>query len=46
MRKVAAYHLGFADSEGNPTGSGSGKALQQALALLSARAAGASPNAA
>ena len=43
VRKVAAYHLGFADAEGNPIRSGSGKALRPALALLSARAAGASP---
>jgi geranylgeranyl diphosphate synthase, type I len=40
---VAAYHLGFADAEGNPTRNVSGKALRPALALLSARAAGASP---
>ena len=43
VRKVAAYHLGFADAEGHPTGNGSGKALRPALALLSARAAGAMP---
>jgi len=43
VHKVAAYHLGFADAEGNPTGNGSGKALRPALALLSARAAGAPP---
>ena len=43
VRAVAAYHLGFADADGNPTGSGSGKALRPALALLSARAAGAPP---
>jgi geranylgeranyl diphosphate synthase, type I len=41
VRVVAAYHLGLADAEGNPTGGGSGKALRPALALLSARAAGA-----
>src|SRR5580692_11545922 len=41
VRIVAAYHLGLADAEGNPTGGGSGKALRPALALLSARAAGA-----
>src|SRR5271156_6831451 len=40
---VAAYHFGFADAEGNPTGGGSGKALRPALALLSARATGAAP---
>src|SRR5204863_8611423 len=46
VRAVAAYHLGFADAAGNPTnptGNGSGKALRPALALLSARAAGAAP---
>ena len=46
VRAVAAYHLGFADAAGNPTnptGNGSGKALRPALALLSARAAGAPP---
>ena len=43
VHKVAAYHLGFADAEGNPTGNGSGKALRPALALLSARATGVSP---
>ena len=41
VRAVAAYHLGFADAAGNPIRSGSGKALRPALALLSARAAGA-----
>ncbi|HEY6295671.1 MAG TPA: polyprenyl synthetase family protein [Streptosporangiaceae bacterium] len=43
VRAVAAYHLGFADAAGHPTGNGSGKALRPALALLSARAAGAPP---
>ena len=43
VRVVAAYHFGFADAEGNPTGGGSGKTLRPALALLSARATGASP---
>jgi geranylgeranyl diphosphate synthase, type I len=42
VRTVAAYHLGLTDAEGRPTGSG-GKALRPALALLSARAAGADP---
>jgi geranylgeranyl diphosphate synthase type I len=41
VRKVAAYHYGFADAEGNPVRKGSGKGLRPALALLSARAAGA-----
>src|ERR1700747_1134694 len=44
VRAVAAYHLGFADAAGHPTGNGSGKALRPALALLSARAAGAPPD--
>ena len=43
VRRVAAYHLGLADAEGNPTQGGSGKALRPALALLSARAAGSPP---
>ena len=43
VRAVAAYHFGFADAAGNPIRSGSGKALRPALALLSARAAGAPP---
>jgi geranylgeranyl diphosphate synthase type I len=43
VRVVAAYHLGLADAAGNPIRSGSGKALRPALALLSARAAGAPP---
>jgi geranylgeranyl diphosphate synthase, type I len=47
VRIVAAYHLGLADAEGSPVGAngrrGSGKALRPALALLSARAAGAAP---
>jgi geranylgeranyl diphosphate synthase type I len=45
IRAVAAYHLGFADAEGQPPvqPASSGKALRPALALLSARAAGAEP---
>src|ERR1700678_1397620 len=42
FRRVAAYHYGLADAEGNPVRVGSGKALRPALALLSARAAGVS----
>ncbi|GII56821.1 dimethylallyltransferase [Planotetraspora thailandica] len=38
--RVAAYHLGWADAAGRSTGNG-GKALRPALAVLSARAAGA-----
>src|ERR1700678_677497 len=43
VRRVAAYHYGLADPEGNPVRVGSGKALRPALALLSARAAGVAP---
>lgn len=39
-RHVCGYHLGFWDSEGTPI-SGTGKGIRPALALLSARAAGA-----
>jgi geranylgeranyl diphosphate synthase, type I len=45
VRTVAAYHLGLADASGTPVSSGStGKALRPALALLSVRAAGATPD--
>jgi geranylgeranyl diphosphate synthase type I len=40
-REVASYHLGWVDADGRPAVSG-GKAVRPALALLSARAAGAS----
>jgi geranylgeranyl diphosphate synthase, type I len=45
VRTVAAYHLGLADADGRPVGHGGagGKGLRHALALLSARAAGATP---
>ena len=44
VRAVAAYHLGLADADGTPSAAvPSGKALRPALALLSTRAAGASP---
>src|SRR6201994_773566 len=43
VRRVAAYHYGLADAQGNPVQVGNGKALRPALALLSARAAGAAP---
>ncbi|HSU72048.1 MAG TPA: polyprenyl synthetase family protein [Micrococcaceae bacterium] len=39
-RHVCGYHLGFWDSDGSPI-SGAGKGIRPALALLSARAAGA-----
>src|ERR1700729_2871363 len=43
-RVVAAYHLGFVDADGAATGDRpGGKAVRPALALLSARAAGAPP---
>ena len=42
VRTVASYHLGLADAAGQPIAAGgTGKALRPALALLSARAAGA-----
>jgi geranylgeranyl diphosphate synthase, type I len=44
VRAVAAYHLGLTDSDGRTVGKGTGgKALRPALAVLSARAAGAAP---
>jgi geranylgeranyl diphosphate synthase type I len=44
VRIVASYHLGFSDADGAPASDGQGgKALRPALALLSARAAGAPP---
>ncbi len=41
IRGVVAYHLGWADADGNPLDSDGGKAVRPALALLSAEAAGA-----
>jgi len=43
VRLVASYHLGLTDSGGRPSTRTAGKALRPALALLSARAAGAAP---
>ncbi len=40
-RLPAAYHLGWCDTDGNPSTSGGGKALRPSLALLSAEAVGA-----
>lgn len=40
--RVAAYHFGWSDADGRPVRAG-GKSLRPALALLSARAAGARP---
>jgi geranylgeranyl diphosphate synthase type I len=39
LRRVAAYHRGWVDAEGNATDTGGGKALRPALALLGAQAA-------
>jgi geranylgeranyl diphosphate synthase, type I len=43
VRKVAAYHLGLTDADGRRERRTAGKALRPALAVLSARAAGAAP---
>ena len=43
MDTVAAYHFGWIDAAGNPSVGDGGKAVRPALALLSAEAAGASP---
>jgi geranylgeranyl diphosphate synthase type I len=45
MDTAAAYHFGWIDAEGNPSAGDSGKAVRPALALLSAEAAGAAPEA-
>ncbi|MBY8887582.1 polyprenyl synthetase family protein [Streptomyces sp. PTM05] len=45
MDTVAAYHFGWIDAAGNPTHGDSGKAVRPALALMSAEAAGAAPEA-
>jgi geranylgeranyl diphosphate synthase type I len=42
IEEVSAYHLGWVDGDGRPT-EGGGKVVRPALALLSARAAGAEP---
>ncbi|HEY2947488.1 MAG TPA: polyprenyl synthetase family protein [Micromonosporaceae bacterium] len=42
-RLTAAYHLGWCDARGTPADAGGGKAIRPTLALLSAEAAGASP---
>jgi geranylgeranyl diphosphate synthase, type I len=41
----AGYHLGWTDADGNPAAGNAGKAVRPALALLSAEAAGAPPEA-
>ncbi|WP_030560727.1 polyprenyl synthetase family protein [Streptomyces aureocirculatus] len=43
MDTVAAYHFGWIDADGNPAVGDGGKAVRPALALLSAEAAGATP---
>jgi geranylgeranyl diphosphate synthase, type I len=43
MCRVAGYHLGWLDETGYPVDGGGGKRLRPALALLSAQAAGATP---
>jgi geranylgeranyl diphosphate synthase type I len=43
MRRVAGYHHGWWDEHETPTMASGGKALRPALAILSARAAGAAP---
>ncbi|RSM35432.1 polyprenyl synthetase family protein [Amycolatopsis balhimycina DSM 5908] len=40
MRRIAAYHFGWADTHGRPSPGGGGKALRPALVLLCAEAAG------
>jgi geranylgeranyl diphosphate synthase type I len=40
-RGIAGYHFGWTDADGRPAEASSGKAIRPALALLSARAAGA-----
>jgi geranylgeranyl diphosphate synthase type I len=44
-RAQAEYHFGWSDVDGRPAAGGSGKAVRPALALLSAEAAGAPPEA-
>jgi geranylgeranyl diphosphate synthase type I len=41
VRRVASYHLGFADADGTPANGDGGKAVRPALSFLSAEAAGA-----
>nr|WP_323369462.1 polyprenyl synthetase family protein [Streptomyces alkaliterrae] len=45
MDTVAAYHFGWIDAAGRPANADGGKAVRPALALLSAEAAGAPPEA-
>lgn len=41
-RRIAGYHLGWAEADGTPTTGSGGKAVRPALALLAAQAVGAS----
>ncbi|MDA8292360.1 MAG: polyprenyl synthetase family protein [Actinomycetota bacterium] len=41
LRPLAAYHLGWVDAKGVPSGGDGGKGVRQALAVLSAEAVGA-----
>lgn len=43
IRHIAQYHFGWVDENGQPARAGWGKALRPALALLTAKAVGASP---
>ncbi|MEV6104837.1 polyprenyl synthetase family protein [Streptomyces sp. NPDC051940] len=45
MDTVAAYHFGWIDAQGRPADGDGGKAVRPALALISAEAAGAPPEA-
>lgn len=40
MRRIAGYHLGWWDQDGNPTANDAGKGVRQALVVLSAEAVG------
>jgi geranylgeranyl diphosphate synthase type I len=43
IRQIAAYHMGWADAEGNPVESPGGKGIRPALAILGAEAVWADP---
>lgn len=46
MRHIAGYHLGWWDEHGRSAGTGGGKAIRPTLVVLTAEAAGSSPDAA
>ena len=46
LARYVAYHVGWVDAQGRPEAGNGGKCLRPALSLLSAEAAGASPEAA